>query len=53
MGYTTKTTDIDLIVEPMPLSIEDRQIISSIIAHYKKTGEMLKPVKKNKRVKTV
>lgn len=29
--------DIDLIVEPMPLSDEDRQAISSIIAHYKTT----------------
>jgi hypothetical protein len=46
MGYTTKNTDVDLVIEPMPLSIEDRQTISSIIEHYKKTGEILKSVKK-------
>jgi hypothetical protein len=45
MTYTKKTTDIDLIVAPMPLTIEDRQAISSIIAHYKTTGEKLKMVK--------
>jgi hypothetical protein len=45
MAYTKKTTDIDLIVAPMPLTIEDRQAISSIIAHYKTTGEKLKSVK--------
>ncbi len=51
MGYTTKVTDVDLIVEPMPLSIEDRQAISSIIAHYKKTGEILKTVNKKQVAK--
>jgi hypothetical protein len=44
MAYTKKNTDIDLIVAPMPLTIEDRQAISSIIAHYKTTGEKLKIV---------
>jgi hypothetical protein len=44
MAYTKKNTDIDLIVAPMPLTIEDRQAISSIIAHYKTTGEKLKMV---------
>jgi hypothetical protein len=44
MAYTKKTADIDLIVAPMPLTIEDRQAISSIIAHYKTTGEKLKIV---------
>ncbi len=51
MGYTTKNADIELILEPMPLSIEDRQAISSIIAHYKTTGEILKSVKKKQAAK--
>jgi hypothetical protein len=53
MGYTKKNTDIDLIVEPIPLSIEDRQAISSIIAHFKTTGEILKSVEKNSPLKIV
>ena len=52
MGYSEKNTDIDLIVAPMPLSIEDRQAISNIIAHYKTTREKLKSVKKKQAVKT-
>ena len=51
MAYTKKTTDIDLIVAPMPLTIEDRQAISNIIAHYKTTGEKLKSVKKKNTAK--
>jgi hypothetical protein len=51
MGYSEKNTDIDLIVAPMPLSIEDRQAISNIIAHYKTTGEKLKSVKKKQTLK--
>ena len=50
MGYVTKSTDIDLEVEPIPLSDEDRQAISSIIGHYKTTGEILKLVKKKQVV---
>ena len=51
MSYSKKTATIDLVVAPMPLSIEDRQAISHIIAHYKTTGEKLKSVKKNQTVK--
>jgi hypothetical protein len=41
MGYIKEPIGIDLIVSPMPLSDDDRQKISAVIAHFKKTGEIL------------
>ncbi len=48
MAYIKKPIGIDLVVKPMVLSIEDRQLISSIIASYKETGEMPQIVQKTK-----
>jgi hypothetical protein len=41
MGYIKEPIGVDLIVSPMPLSDDDRQKISAVIAHFKKTGEIL------------
>jgi hypothetical protein len=57
MGYIKEPEGIDLIVSPMPLSIEDRESISAIISMYKKTGEKpqiirnVKVIRKRKTVK--
>lgn len=48
MAYIKEPNGIDLVVKPMVLSIEDRQLISSIIASYKETGEMPQIVQKTK-----
>lgn len=48
MAHIKEPIGIDLIVKPMPLSQEDRQAISAIIASYKMTGEMPLFVKKVK-----
>ena len=48
MAHIKEPIGIDLIVKPMVLSIEDRQLISSIIASYKETGEMPQNVQKAK-----
>jgi len=51
MGHIKEPAGIDLIVSPMPLSTEDRQMLSAIIAKYKTTGEIPK-VKKIKKSDT-
>ena len=51
MGYIKEPKGIDLIVSPMPLSIEDRVAISTIIKTYKLTGE-IPIVHKEKHLKT-
>ena len=38
----THIATVDLAVESTPLSLADRQEINSVIAHYKKTGEIIK-----------
>jgi formiminotetrahydrofolate cyclodeaminase len=48
MAHIKEPIGIDLIIKPMPLSEEDRQAISAIIAAYKMTGEMPKLVRKAK-----
>ena len=42
MNQMTHIASVDLVVESTPLSFEDRQEISDVIAHYKKTGEIIK-----------
>lgn len=37
MGYIKEPEGIDLIVAPSTLTVQDRQMISNIIANYKKT----------------
>lgn len=46
MGHIKEPAGIDLIVNPMPLSAEDREAISAIIANYKRTGEVPKSVER-------
>jgi hypothetical protein len=46
MGYIKEPTGIDFVVDPTPLTIEDRKRISEIIAHYKATGLKL-PLRKS------
>lgn len=48
MGHIKEPAGVDLVVNPMPLSIQDREVISAIIANYKRSGEMPKPVEKQK-----
>jgi hypothetical protein len=48
MGYIKEPEGVDLNIGPMPLSDEDRQAVSDIIARYKKTGEVPKSVRKVK-----
>jgi len=38
MGYIKEPTGIDFVVDPTPLTEEDRKKISEIIAYYKATG---------------
>lgn len=51
MGIIKEPAGIDLNIAPMPLTDEDRQAVSAIIARYKSTGEILKPERKLKSVK--
>lgn len=54
MATIKEPVGVDLIVGPMPIREEDRNIVSAIIAHYKKTGEVLevKGKKLQKKVKS-
>lgn len=42
MGYIKEPVGVDLNIGPMPLSDEERQAVSAIIAQYKSTGEVPK-----------
>jgi hypothetical protein len=48
MGYIKEPAGVDLNIEPMPLSVEERQAVSAIIAQYKITGKMPKILSKTK-----
>ncbi len=50
MGYIKEPEGIDLVISPMPLTIEDRESISAIISKYKKTGEIPQITRKVKDV---
>lgn len=41
MGYIKEPAGIDFIVDPTPLTIEDKKKISAIIAYYKATGRKM------------
>jgi MinD superfamily P-loop ATPase len=41
MGHIKEPIGVDFIVDPTPLTTEDRKRISEIIAHYKATGKKL------------
>ena len=40
MGYIKEPKGVDFVVEPVPLTPEDRQMISNAIALYKATGKI-------------
>ncbi|MFN4854526.1 MAG: hypothetical protein ACK5JC_08930 [Bacteroidota bacterium] len=46
MGHIKEPSGIDFFVDPTPLTIEDRQKISELIAYYKLTGKKMPNVKK-------
>ena len=50
MGHIKEPVGVDLVVVPMPLSAEDRQTLSAVIAQYKLTKEV--PKSKPKLAKT-
>ena len=39
MGHIKEPKGIDFVVDPTPLTAEDRKMISEIIVHYKVTGQ--------------
>lgn len=53
MGYIKDPKGVDFVVEPVPLTPEDRQMISNAIALYKATGKITRaPRPKKTRRKT-
>ncbi len=49
MGHIKEPAGINFVVDPSPLTTEDRKKISEIIAHYKATGrKLLLPKLKNR-----
>ena len=49
MGYIKEPTGIDFVVDPTPLTTEDRKKISEIIAFYKATGRKMQLIKSTTR----
>ena len=45
MGHIKEPAGIDFVVDPTPLTTEDRKMISEIIAYYKATGQKM-PLRK-------
>ena len=41
MGHIKEPSGINFVVDPIPLTSEDRKKISEIIAHYKATGKKI------------
>jgi hypothetical protein len=41
MGHIKEPVGIDFVVDPTPLSIQDRKSISEIITYYKETGRKM------------
>jgi alpha-ketoglutarate-dependent taurine dioxygenase len=39
MGYIKEPKGVNFVVAPSPLTEQDRQLISGVIAHYKTTGQ--------------
>ena len=50
MGYIKEPKGIDLVISPMPLTIQDRESISAIISTYKKMGEIPQITRKVKGI---
>lgn len=51
MGHIKEPAGIDFIVDPTPLTTEDRKMISEIIAYYKATGRKMPLQKSERRVR--
>lgn len=51
MGHIKEPAGIDFIVDPTPLTTEDRNMISEIIAYYKTTGRKMPLQKPERRVR--
>ena len=49
MGHIKEPEGVDFVVDPTPLTTEDKKRISEIIAHYKLTGEKM-PFQKSRIV---
>ncbi len=49
MGYIKEPYGIDFVVDPTPLSVADRAMISEVIRYYKTTGRKKTFLAKNKR----
>lgn len=49
MGHIKEPASIDFVVDPTPLTAEDRKQISDIIAYYKATGKKMILQKKSKK----
>ena len=49
MGYIKEPDGIDFVVDPKPLTDEDRKMISEVIAHYKATGRRKSFIKTSER----
>lgn len=45
MGHIKEPSGVDFFVDPTPLSKEDRQQISELIAYYKRTGKKMPTAK--------
>jgi len=50
MGDIKKRAGIDLVVDPSPLTADDRKQIIEIIAYYKATGRKLSEKKNKKKI---
>lgn len=50
MGYIKEPKGVDFVVDPTPLSIEERKEISEFIAYYKMTGKIPPVLKSTSKV---
>lgn len=48
MGYVEEPKGVDFVVEPIPLSSEDQQMISKAFALYKATGKITRAPRSKK-----
>jgi hypothetical protein len=48
MGHIKEPKGVDFVIEPIPLTPEDRQMISKAIALYKATGKITKAPRSKK-----
>lgn len=48
MGYIKEPKGVDFVVEPIPLTLKDRQMISNAFALYKATGKITRASKSKK-----